>query len=269
MRHAPPVEWSRQAKTTLTEMTAQAKKPSDGAGPAGTVLRRMRGSFAAMEWLVLGPVSSPLGDKVLEKEAIVGEGAFAPGEGERVGELAWKAAPASGRGVDLAGLFGKLDEDHVAYLCTYFFAPAETLVSIRFEGDHGNAKLWLNGKVESSWELERHHFVKGWNRLLAKVVMRAKNGSSNLQVLLCPTDGPELEYETKNIAWVSEMPGPSYSLPIMVGEKIFVTSEPADLVCVEKRTGKMLWVESETLWHGAVGERAAGWARHAVHWMYS
>ncbi len=118
---SPPVEWSRQAKTTLTEMTAQAKKPSDGAGPAGTVLRRMRGSFAATEWLVLGPVSSPLGDKVLEKEAIVGEGAFAPGEGERVGELAWKAAPASGRGVDLAGLFGKLDEDHVAYLCTYFF----------------------------------------------------------------------------------------------------------------------------------------------------
>src|SRR5207247_8181725 len=50
-----------------------------------------------------------------------------------------------------------------------------------------------------------------------------------------------VEYETKNIRWMTELPGRSTSTPILVGDRIYLAAEPDLLVCVDKTTGRILW----------------------------
>jgi RNA polymerase sigma-70 factor (ECF subfamily) len=50
--------------------------------------------------------------------------------------------------------------------------------------------------------------------------------------------------EKKNIAWETKMPCYTWSTPIIVGDKIFTRSEPYDLICLDKMTGKILWIRS-------------------------
>ena len=47
----------------------------------------------------------------------------------------------------------------------------------------------------------------------------------------------------KNVLWQAEV-GSSYSSPIVVGERVLLTAEPADLVCVGALDGKVLWRRS-------------------------
>ena len=50
--------------------------------------------------------------------------------------------------------------------------------------------------------------------------------------------------ERKNILWEAKLPCYSWSTPIVVGDKVFTRSEPYDLICLDKYTGKILWVRS-------------------------
>lgn len=45
----------------------------------------------------------------------------------------------------------------------------------------------------------------------------------------------------QNVVWRTKMPGWSNALPIIVGQKIFVCSEPTTLLCVRLDDGKILW----------------------------
>jgi len=38
----------------------------------------------------------------------------------------------------------------------------------------------------------------------------------------------------KDVVWATPMPAPSNAIPILVGERIFVTADPAKLICVDK-----------------------------------
>jgi outer membrane protein assembly factor BamB len=49
---------------------------------------------------------------------------------------------------------------------------------------------------------------------------------------------------TKGIVWMTPLPNTSVSSPIIVGDRIFVTAEVSDLVCLDKRTGRVLWIRS-------------------------
>lgn len=51
---------------------------------------------------------------------------------------------------------------------------------------------------------------------------------------------------TENVLWKTPMPGASNSLPIIVGDRLFVNTEPATLLCVDKHTGAILWQASNT-----------------------
>jgi outer membrane protein assembly factor BamB len=51
-------------------------------------------------------------------------------------------------------------------------------------------------------------------------------------------------YTTKGIAWMAPMPNTGVATPIVVGDKIFLTSEVSDLMCLDKQTGKVLWIRS-------------------------
>ena len=43
----------------------------------------------------------------------------------------------------------------------------------------------------------------------------------------------------ENISWVTSMPSTSAASPIVVGDKVFAASADCDLVCVDKKTGKI------------------------------
>ena len=50
--------------------------------------------------------------------------------------------------------------------------------------------------------------------------------------------------ERKNILWETKLPCYSWATPIVVGNKVITRSEPYDLICLDKNTGKILWMRS-------------------------
>src|SRR5205823_3350696 len=64
---------------------------------------------------------------------------------------------------------------------------------------------------------------------------RQQNFSLRLQ------DLPNVPYESKNILWMTELPHRSNASPIVAGNRVFVMSEPDELICLDKDTGKILW----------------------------
>lgn len=57
-------------------------------------------------------------------------------------------------------------------------------------------------------------------------------------------------YVVKGIAWMTPLPNLSAACPIIIGDRIFLTSEVSDLVCVEKQTGRVLWIRSNPEFEG-------------------
>ncbi len=77
-----------------------------------------------------------------------------------------------------------------------------------------------------------------------------------------PGATPSLNWSLKdgkgtNIAWQSLMPFDSPSSVIVVGDKLFTTGNDFELICVEKRTGKILWVKPVSPYDAATGEERA------------
>jgi len=64
-------------------------------------------------------------------------------------------------------------------------------------------------------------------------------------------------YETKNIAWMLKLTGRNMSQPIVVGDKLFVGSSHTDLFCIDKRSGKILWMHTGTYWDAMTAEERA------------
>ncbi len=51
-------------------------------------------------------------------------------------------------------------------------------------------------------------------------------------------------YTAKGIVWMAPLPSNGVSTPIIVGNRVFLTSEVCDLVCLDKATGRILWSRS-------------------------
>lgn len=51
---------------------------------------------------------------------------------------------------------------------------------------------------------------------------------------------------TENVIWKTPMPGSSNSLPVIVGDRLFVCADPATLLCVDKNSGEILWQAGNT-----------------------
>ena len=65
-------------------------------------------------------------------------------------------------------------------------------------------------------------------------------------------------YATTGIVWMTPLPNASAATPIIVGDRIFLTSEVFDLVCLDKATGRVLWIRSNPEFEGlSVEERKA------------
>ena len=46
---------------------------------------------------------------------------------------------------------------------------------------------------------------------------------------------------TENIVWKTALPGKSWGSPILVGEHLFVPSDPAELLCLKASDGEIVW----------------------------
>ncbi|MBV8879784.1 MAG: PQQ-binding-like beta-propeller repeat protein [Planctomycetaceae bacterium] len=61
-------------------------------------------------------------------------------------------------------------------------------------------------------------------------------------------------YAASGIAWMARLPNWGVSCPIVVGERIFLTAEPNDLLCLEKASGRILWIRSNMEFEGVPAE---------------
>ena len=57
-------------------------------------------------------------------------------------------------------------------------------------------------------------------------------------------------YAASGIAWMARLPNWGVSCPIVVGERIYITAEPTDLICLEKASGRILWIRSNMEFEG-------------------
>lgn len=74
-----------------------------------------------------------------------------------------------------------------------------------------------------------------------------------------PDANPPLKWSMKgdqptNIVWQTEMPNMSCSSVIAAGERLFTTCNDCDLICVDKKTGKIIWVRSVSPYDAATKE---------------
>ncbi len=62
-----------------------------------------------------------------------------------------------------------------------------------------------------------------------------------------PKANPPREWSKEsNVLWKVRLPGPSNGSPIVVGERLFVVSDPAELLCIRAADGKVLWQQANT-----------------------
>ena len=58
-------------------------------------------------------------------------------------------------------------------------------------------------------------------------------------------------YVTHNIKWMTHMPACSIASPIVVGDRVFVCSDFSDLLCCEKKSGRILWAQPNGYYEAA------------------
>ena len=72
-----------------------------------------------------------------------------------------------------------------------------------------------------------------------------------------PDATPPTEWSREDkVVWKTPMPGRSYGSPVVIGERVFVVSDPAELLCVRASDGELLWQQSVTP-EEVLGEEAA------------
>jgi outer membrane protein assembly factor BamB len=133
----------------------------------------------------------------------------------------------------------------------YVFSPCGGAFVPHFM-QNSSGQVFVNGKVVS----RQVDLVKGWNSILLKVLSGkctfAK--TEQLDARLSLFGLPSGEYAARNVAWMLEMPpsptwgGTSASTPVLAGDRLFVTCEYRTLCCLNKKTGKVLWVRTSTFY---------------------
>jgi outer membrane protein assembly factor BamB len=101
--------------------------------------------------------------------------------------------------------------------------------------------------------------AKGWNRILVKVATHDSGWACtfNLHARL-PAD-----FEDRNIAWSLPLPGVNGGFygggtgcgsPVIVDDRLYLLSEPHDLLCIRKTDGQVLWVRTNSYFDAATAE---------------
>src|SRR5204863_5891074 len=127
------------------------------------------------------------------------------------------------------------EKNRVAYAQTWLYSPRGGPARGVVEHCFG-LKVWVNGREVyratdrhaalggyepiSRWELAHVEpldgkfacdLQPGWNRLLLKLSSSNREGFKEMAFCLRIMDPPDVPYESKNIRWLSELPGRSTS----------------------------------------------------------
>ena len=257
----PPVVWGRVSKA-VRGLRFQATRPREG--DAG----RPMPDGVAREWLVLGPV--PLVDPAaFDKEP-------PPAESDSPGGLGWKRVAIDNGCLDFATLWGQRPKAALgeplggaglpkaaAYAATHLCSEAGG--AFRLNLTHvGKVRLWLNGKPLPDFAARVGlRLEPGWNRL----VIKAAPGEEDWYLVPILTACPPAEYEETNIAWKTALPGAAPGFyggamgvgsPVVVGDRLFLQSESYDLVCLDKRDGRLLWMRTNSFFDSLSDAERAG-----------
>jgi outer membrane protein assembly factor BamB len=270
-----PLRWQRIPRGIMADLRTRSDRPADPSQVGAAVARIQNGQVR--DWLVLGPF--PIRDSVrnFNEAQLPDEAKTQPAAGDQAGGRVWKKmfaqlddpwafGPATIPVADLAAAVGGFRRNQVAYAHTYLFSPEGGTIRAVVEHAHG-LKAWLNGKViysepgrgggmgnyyafsrvelgvyDPSFAARFNLELKpGWNRLLFKVSTYNKEGWTEQRFSLRLMDLPTVRYENKNILWMTELPQRSNATPVVTGSRLFVMAELDELLCVDKRTGKVLW----------------------------
>jgi outer membrane protein assembly factor BamB len=270
----PPLEWHRLPRGALDGLRASASPPrGDGPGDAPLVAKGL-----VRDWLVIGPFAVDDSVREFNRDFLGGETTIEPAAGRELGTLSWKAASVPADDImifgtaelpwlDLAKAVGFL-RNQLAYAHVYLFSPRGG--PVRFVVDHGHGlKAWVNGKeVYCSPQrgmglgfytaISRHELQNldqpsprfeaqlkpGWNRLLLKLSASNRADFTDMRCSLRIMDPPDVKYDSKNILWMTPLPGRSTSTPILTGDRLFVLAEPDELMCLDRNSGRVLWSAS-------------------------
>lgn len=284
-----PLEWHRLPRGIATQLRCQAARPD----PHDEKRAALIDEGFLRDWLILGPF--PLTDSIkdIDQDTLGGEATAQPAKGDKVGSLTWQSlyvppvdfyalGPAELPYVDLGKALGSVKPNQAAYAQTYLFAPRAGQVRVVFDHAHG-CKVWLNGKVvyreperqmhfgywvslsriELSWDQPRSpqmtlDLKQGWNRLLLKLTTPRTDSWKQHQFTLRLSDPPGTEYDEHNIAWMTELPNRSSSTPILVGDRLFVMADPDELLCLDRKSGKILWSASHSTYDALNEEQRRG-----------
>ena len=259
----PPVSWGQQFKQ-LGELRCAAEIPKDNSKTGGEPA--VLGFFT--EWLVAGPIKITDPSAAI-KEPAPGESNLAPRAGDKIGDATWQQVKVEDSFIEVTRLFGPMAKDQAAYVQTCLYSEQPQSIWMHYYAAKG-LRLWLNGNIEitnDKMDFNRQPTVElklkaGWNRLLFKITAKAENKTDFpdgcfVRCRFWPKEGSR-DYSSKNISWITRMPGLSQSNPIIVGDKIFTMAHPYNLVCADKKTGKILWIKQNSPYDAATdGERKA------------
>ena len=75
---------------------------------------------------------------------------------------------------------------------------------------------------------------------------------------------PPLEWQkaaglNKNILWASRIPITGFSSPVVAGQNIYFCGGNFDLLCFDKKKGKLLWVKQFSPYEAFTAEERAKW----------
>lgn len=246
----PPTTWTR-ISTAVQELRYLASRSGDEQGgsplPDGVI----------RQWLVLGPVPGPEPGGI-ENEALPEEGQLAPREGLTTGSWAWRKVTLETAYLDFATLIGKPGAV-VAYACTHIYTPTGGAFRVNVTSP-GGVRVWVNGKPCPPFGTRfRLDLERGWNRLLLKVTP----GDTDWYVVPVLHGWAPAAYQDQHLAWQTPLPGvtPAFygggqgvGAPVIVGDKLYLLSEPNDLICLNKADGRVLWLRRSSYFEAATDQ---------------
>ena len=259
----PALEWRRLPAGATAGLLFQAAKPVEGVKGGQPVHWGQ-----PTEWLVLAPIDVVQLPADFDKEQIPDEANLRPQAGDKACGLEWKLVQVprfQGTEMDFVDVLTKDGKrNQVGYAHTWLWAERDGRARVVCDHLYG-LKLWVNGKLFynkalaqvglghvygiSRQKVALQHtesavfeidLRKGWNRVLAKCSTSAGSDWQAMRFCLRLTDDPP-RYDDLNILWAAELPERTASGPIIVGDRIFTTAEPDELLCLDKKTGKILW----------------------------
>jgi len=280
-----PLEWHRIAHGALEGMRAQADRPTqEGSGKAPEVRKGL-----IEEWLVLGPIAVTDSVENFDDDLLKDEAAVSPTAGDAIANLRWRRVAGI---LDDPMVFGTavlpsvellkpadFERNRICYAHAHLYSPRGGRTRAVIEHCFG-LKAWVNGSevyrtpkrqeglggyepisrqelANTETPAGRFEFdlKPGWNRLLLKVSSSNREDWKEMSFCLRLMDPPDVDYESKNIRWMTELPGRSTSAPIIVGDRIFVAAEPDLLVCVDKVSGRQLWSAANNYYEALTAEQ--------------